>query len=235
MWLYLPPTYLENPLYRCPVVYLHDGQNLFDAQAAFGQNPWRVGETMDQAAQDGSIAEALVVGPENMGGERIAEYTPWVDPVDGGGRGARYLRMLVEELKPFVDATLRTKPGRAETALVGSSLGGLISAYAGVERPDVFGLIGAMSPSSSWARRALVAHVARSRPAPHRPLKVYVDAGDVNDELPDTEALVSAWRARGYADGHDLEFVVQPGAWHSETFWAQRLPRALQFLLGRGR
>jgi predicted alpha/beta superfamily hydrolase len=236
VYVYLPPTYLENTAARLPVVYMHDGQNLFDPQAAFGGVTWRVAEAFDEAAGTGRFPEAIVVGPNNAGGDRIAEYTPTADPRYGGGRGDLYLRMLVEELKPRVDAELRTRPGRESTALIGSSLGGLISSYAGVKKPDVFGLVGAMSPSTWWDNRVLLTFVGQTGAT--RPLRVYVDSGDSgpsNDGVTDTRDLANAYRALGYVDGVNFTYVVQAGATHTESAWASRLPGALEALLGPGR
>ena len=171
VWIYQPPSYLENTRARMPVVYMHDGQNLFDpGTAAFG-NEWKVDETLDAAAEDGTIAEALVIGIENTP-DRMSEYTPVADPQLGGGNGAAYLRMIVDELKPRVDAELRTLGDREHTVMVGSSLGGLLTSYAGVERADVFALVGVMSPSTWWDERWLLGEVATTRPAP-RPLAVH--------------------------------------------------------------
>jgi predicted alpha/beta superfamily hydrolase len=191
---------------------------------------------MDSAAGDGRFREAIIVGPENAGGARIAEYTQTVDAMNGGGNGDAYLRMLVEELKPKVDSELRTKPGREDTVLIGSSLGGLISSYAGVHHSDTFGVIGAMSPSTWWDNRVLLRQVA-STTTP-RPIRVYVDSGDSgpsNDDVTDTADLAAAYRALGYQDGSTLLYVVQPGATHTESAWASRLPTAFEFLLGPAR
>ncbi len=236
IYVYLPPTYLENTAARMPVVYMHDGQNLFDPNAAFGGVTWGVPQTMDTAASDGRFREAIVVGAENAGSARIFEYTPTADPMYGGGNGDLYLRMLVEELKPRVDAELRTKPSREDTVLIGSSLGGLISSHAGVRKADTFGLIGAMSPSVWWNNRVLLTTVSQTTST--RPLRVYVDSGDSgnsNDGLSDTRELAAAYRTLGYVDGSTLAHVVQPGATHTESAWALRLPGALEFLLGPGR
>ncbi|MDP3502494.1 MAG: alpha/beta hydrolase-fold protein [Myxococcales bacterium] len=236
--VYLPPTYLENTTFRAPVVYMHDGQNLFDPATAFGGNEWQVDETMNRTANDGFIAEAIVIAPENGGAARIDEYTPTNTTQYGGGKGGDYLRFLVEELKPAVDREYRTLPARERTVVIGSSLGGLISVYAGVQKPDVFGNIGAMSPSTWWDNRWILGSVAGLRASPLRPLKVYVDSGNAGtsmDDVTNTAALAQAWRDRGYADDATLMYVVQNGGTHSETFWAQRLPVALRFLLGPGR
>ncbi len=233
VYVYLPPTYLENAAARMPVVYMHDGQNLFDPAAAFGGVTWRVPETMDAAANDGRFREAIVVGPENAGAARIDEYTPSADPMYGGGKGDLYLRFLFEELKPRVDSELRTRAGRDDTIFIGSSLGGLISSYAGVRRADAVGHLGAMSPSVWWDGRVLLSLIAASPTS--RPLRVYVDSGDSgpsNDGVVDTRELVGAYRALGYVDGVTLRYVEQVGATHTEAAWASRLPGALEFLLG---
>ncbi|MFT3710827.1 MAG: alpha/beta hydrolase-fold protein [Archangium sp.] len=238
VYVYLPPTYLENSTARMPVVYMHDGQNLFDPNAAFGGVTWRVPEAMNDAASSGAFREAIVVGAENAGANRISEYTPTSDPMYGGGNGDLFLRMLVEELKPKVDSELRTLPGRADTVLIGSSLGGLISSYAGVRKADTFGNIGAMSPSVWWDGRVLLTFVAQTGTGTARPLRVYVDSGDSgssNDGVTDTADLAAAYRTLGYADGSTLKYVVQQGATHTESAWASRLPGALEFLLGPGR
>ncbi len=233
VWVYLPPTYLENVRARFPVVYMHDGQNLFDPAIAFGGNPWWAQNAVDAAAESGAFAEAILVGPEATA-DRIGEYTPVPDPSYGGGKGLLYLRMLVEELKPKVDAELRTMPDRAHTTILGSSLGGLISSYAGVVKPEVFGMIGAMSPSTWWDNKVLLTYVPMT-PASPRPLRVYVDSGDSgpsNDDKDNTALLAQSYRSLGYSDGTSLKYVVQPGATHSETYWSQRLPEALKFLVG---
>src|SRR4029078_3964792 len=149
VWAYLPPSYSENTRATYPVLYMHDGQNLFDSQPAFGTGGWRVDATLNGAAEDGSIREIIVIAPENAGTDREYEYTPTVDPAEGkSGGGDLCLRFLVEELKPKVDTMLRTQPGRATTGTLGSSLGGLISVHAGVKDAATFGIVGALSPST---------------------------------------------------------------------------------------
>ncbi len=234
LWVYLPPGYRENTAARYPVVYLHDGQNLFDPRAAFGGVTWQADRAMNDGVVAGTIREAILVGVENTAA-RIAEYTPTVDATYGGGNGDAYLRMLVTEVKPYIDRTYRTLPDRANTAIVGSSLGGLISAYAGVRLADTFGLVGALSPSTWWNNRVILDEVATTPRRTSRPLRVYVDSGNAgtsNDGVDDTRMLAAAYRAAGYVEGTTLRYVVQEGAQHSEAYWAMRLPGALAFLLG---
>jgi predicted alpha/beta superfamily hydrolase len=269
VYAYLPASYNENTDATYPVVYMHDGQNLWAAlpQLAFGAT-WNVDTAFDTATENGACSsggvvgwgaqplgmppttctgdgdcqamecrtfpEAIVVAPANTGASRIYEYTPTMDMnYPGGGGGDLYIKMLVTELKPKIDQMLRTRTDVASTALVGSSLGGLISAYAGYTRPDVYGLIGAISPSTWWSNDVIVADVKLTGPKPMRPLTVYVDSGqgDTDDES-DTDQLAATYLALGYVDGTNFRHVVQPGAQHNETYWAERFPGAMQLLLG---
>lgn len=234
IWAYLPPSYAENTRARFPVLYMHDGQNLFDPALAFGGNEWKVDETLDAAAEDGSIEELIVIGVENTA-QRIYEYTPTTDAsTAGGGGGDRYLAMLESELKPQIDAMLRTLADRAHTGILGSSLGGLISAYAGVKQPEVWGIVGAMSPSTWWNNEVIIGDVG-GMPASARPARVYVDSGDSgasNDDVTNTNMLAATYVNIGYASGVDFLHVVQAGGQHNEVYWAERLPGALQFLFG---
>lgn len=234
--VYLPPSYDENPDRAFPVVYLHDGQNLFPGDANFGGQSWEAAAAMDGGAASGAIREAILVGIDNTDA-RMSEYTPTADPDYGGGGGGAYLAFVIDEVRPWVDATYRTLEGPASTGILGSSLGGLISAYAGVRRPDVFGLIGVLSPSTWWDGRMLVNEVGSIPYRDSRALRVYVDTGDTGAEdnhdcKPDTDVLVATYRDVGYRDDVDFRYVVQPGADHNEYWWAQRLPGALAFLLG---
>ncbi len=237
VWVYLPPSYNENTLATFPVVYMHDGQNLFDPAAAFGGNTWQIGQTMDAAAEDGSIAEAIIVGPENTS-DRIAEYTPVTDPTTpttDGAKGALYLQMLITELKPKIDATYRTVTDRDHTFMMGSSLGGLITAYASVERADVYGGFGVMSPSTWWDNSWILGEVATMPMHAVHPNRVYLDSGNAgasNDDVTQTAQLDAQYQSVGFVQGSTLDYLVQNGGQHSEIYWAQRAPGALAFLVG---
>jgi predicted alpha/beta superfamily hydrolase len=268
VYAYLPPSYDENTEAKFPVVYMHDGQNLWAAlpQLAFGA-PWNVDTAFDAAAESGTCSsggvvgwgaqplggtpvtctgdgdcpskecrtfpEAIVIGVANTA-QRIYEYTPTTDPGTPGGGGADlYLQMLVTELKPTIDGMLRTRPEVASTALAGSSLGGLVTAYAGLKHPDVVGLVAELSPSTWWNNDFIVPQVMMTKPAPARPLVVYVDSGQGSaDDQADTDMLAAAYLGVGYVDGQSFRHVVQAGASHSEVYWAQRFPGAMQLLLG---
>ena len=255
VYAYLPAAYDENTSAHFPVLYMHDGQNLFDSRLAFGGNEWMVDETMTTAGESGRCPNAalscssdgdcggarcdtwtdtIVIGVGNTSA-RIYEYTPTTDPgTPGGGGGDAYLHALITELKPMLDTMLRTRTTRADTAMMGSSLGGLISAHAGVANSDTFGTIGAMSPSTWWSSREIIAEVMGIPSHTSRALRVYVDSGDAgpsNDDVTDTADLAAAYRGVGYVEGTDFHYTVRAGAQHSEVYWALRLPSALTFML----
>lgn len=261
IYAYLPASYDENTDATYPVVYMHDGQNLWAAlpELAFS-GTWNVDTTFDLATDNGACSgwsaqplgaaptlcngdadctsgscttfpEAIVIGVANTA-NRIYEYTPTTDPSTPGGGGADlYLQMLVTELKPQIDGMLRTRTDVSSTSLVGSSLGGLVTAYAGLKYANVFSRLGELSPSTWWNSDVIVGDVQGTTTP--RPAIVYVDSGQgsVDDES-DTDTLANAYLALGYVDGVNFRHVIQPGAAHDETYWAERLPGALQLLLG---
>jgi predicted alpha/beta superfamily hydrolase len=237
IYVYIPPSYNENTDASFPVVYMHDGQNLFDPAASFSGVVWQINTAMDNGAADGSIAEAVVIGIDNTP-NRIAEYTPVPDPtVDAGGAiGAEYIEALIEELKPQIDSMYRTIPDRAHTFMMGSSLGGLITAYAGVVRSDVYGAVGALSPSTWWDNDWIIGEVGTIPMQPQRAIRVYVDSGNAGDPTDDDEAdtamLAAEYETVGYVMGTTLDYWVQNGGEHNETYWAQRAPVALGFVVG---
>jgi predicted alpha/beta superfamily hydrolase len=206
---------------------MHDGQNLFDRATSFA-GEWGVDETLEAASGEG--LEAIVVGIPNMGRERCDEYSPWVDPRAGGGRGDRYLRFLTETVKPLIDRDFRTRPERDETAIVGSSMGGLISLYGFFRHPLTFGSAGVMSPALWFAGSAVFAYLAR---VPFIPGRIYLDVGgrEGSGELGDVRRLYRLLRRKGYGRS-ELRLVVERGGQHREAAWARRLPGELRFLLG---
>ncbi|MDX1532220.1 MAG: alpha/beta hydrolase-fold protein, partial [Rhodothermales bacterium] len=223
---YLPPSYGDGTR-RYPVIYMHDGQNLFDEVTSFAEE-WGVDNTMEVLSLVG--LEAIVVGVFNAGEHRLDEYSPFEDAEGRGGKGDRYLDFLVDTLKPRIDRDFRTRPERDHTAIVGSSMGGLISLYAFFRRPDVFGKAGVMSPSLWFADRAIFPFVEE---AAFNPGKVYLDVGTLEGErtVADTRRLRELLLRKAYRRHRDLVYVEQPGAGHSETAWRQRLHFAIDFLL----
>jgi predicted alpha/beta superfamily hydrolase len=231
IWVYTPPSYAEQPAERFPVVYMHDGQNLFEAAWSFGGVTWQVAPALDAGAADGTIREAIVIGIGNTA-NRMWEYTASSDPDYSGGGARDYLTFVAVELKGQIDRLYRTSPGRLDTGVVGSSLGGLASAYAGLWRADTFGLVGALSPSTWWNNEELVSMVAAAGSNPMQPARVYVDSGDSgpsSDDVTQTAALAAGYRK---LPGVQVQYVVGHGDTHTESSWARRLPGALRFLLG---
>ena len=236
--VYLPPGYDEDPAARYPVLYMHDGQNLFDAATSFIGVEWNVDETVSRMVEQGAIQPLIVVGIENTSA-RAFEYTPAPHGSRGGGGADQYADFIVNDLKPFIDANYRTLPGREHTGIMGSSLGGLVSIYTAWLHPDVFSRVGAMSTSYGWADGHILGFV-ESRGTPPG-LRIWLDMGTAEDRtdadgdgVPDI--LMSHRRMRDILMEKEvtiprrLRYVEAEGAVHNERAWAARLPRALTFL-----
>ena len=225
--VYLPPTYDAGDR-RYPVMYMHDGQNLFDPRTSFA-GEWHVDGTLDESSRDG--VEAIVVGITNMGPERCSEYSPFDDPKHGPGRGDAYLAFITDTIKPLVDADFRTQPEREQTGLAGSSMGGLISLYGFFARSDVFGFAGVMSPALWYGQRKIFDYLDG---VSHAGGRIYLDVGtrEGRGELRDVKQLYDRLVAIGYTPAQDLLYVEDRGAGHNEAAWAKRLGGELRFLLG---
>lgn len=235
IWACLPPDYWSNTTKRYPVVYMQDGQNLFDnPEAMFGS--WSIDKAMNRLymehpnLQSPTKQSPIIIGIENGGNSRINEYSPWNNALHGGGEGSQYLDFVCDTLKPFVDEHLRTLPGREHTGIVGSSMGGLIALCAAVEKPGVFGMAGVFSPSL-WFSKNVFQMVKNKRP--EAPVRILLMAGqqesrNMVDELLDMyETLLEA--------GHEeenLHYDLHSDGVHSEWFWAREFEHALHWLFG---
>jgi predicted alpha/beta superfamily hydrolase len=227
LFVYLPPTYYAGDR-RYPVVYMHDGQNLFDQATSFGAE-WEVDQTLEAASADG--LECIVVGIPNAGEDRANEYGPWRDSRhDSGGRGDAYLDWIVGTVKPMIDHDFRTLPERASTGIAGSSLGGLISLYGFFRNPETFGFVGAMSPAFWFGDRKIYPFVDQ---APKNPGRIYLDTGtgEGREVFNDVRRMRTLLQVRGYFPDRDLMTVVEPGGRHEERAWGRRLRRSMHFLL----
>jgi predicted alpha/beta superfamily hydrolase len=241
LYVLLPPSYhLSNRRY--PVVYMHDGQNLFDRSTSY-VGEWEVDETMQRLAGEG--IEAIIVGLANTGKTRVQEYSPFDSSRFGVGQGDQYLDFLTRTVKPCVDADFRTLTDRASTGILGSSMGGLISLYAYFRHPSVFGFAGVMSPSIWYAYGAILGYVWN---APTSSGRIYLDTGThemtswanrIHFDAPHrryhatAQAVRDLLRDKGYRLDQDLRFVEDRDGTHHESAWARRLPDALRFLLKR--
>ena len=231
--VYLPPGYTQETADRYPVLYLHDGQNIFDRATSIGEE-WQVDEAAQRLISAGEIEPLIAVGIYNTGVHRIDEYAPTARPdKGGGGRADAYGRMLIEEVKPFIDATYKTLPSAASTAIGGSSLGGLLTMHLGLRYPTAFGRLAVMSPSVWWDDRVILAEVEA---LPHKlPLRIWLDAGTAEGEqvLEDSRALRDALVAKGWQLGDDLSYHEAPGGEHNERSWGARIDAVLKYLFPR--
>jgi predicted alpha/beta superfamily hydrolase len=245
--VYLPWSYPSGRRY--PVVYMHDGQNLSDPSTAFA-GTWDLEATLDRLAVSG--LEPIVVGVHNMGDRRLAEYSPFPDRRHGGGDADAYLEFLVATIKPRIDRMFRTIPFRDATAIVGSSMGALVSLYAYFRFPSVFGCAGVMSPSIWFGQAAILDFIAEARLPRGR---IYLDVGTQEGAgtLRDVRRLGRLLLRKGFArdrrrrrvrvdyEGSNrrarhrstprLRYIEDVGGRHSEAAWARRLADALTFLL----
>jgi enterochelin esterase-like enzyme len=229
--VYLPPGYGAQPDRHFPVLFLHDGQNLFDGSTSFipGMD-WHVGQTADQWIQEGRVEPLIIVGIYNAGKQRIGEYTPTRAPKLGGGRANRYAKFLLEEVKPFVNFQYRTQQGPESTGIGGSSLGGLVSLYLGLRQPKAFGKIAALSPSVWWNERVILrfAATAAVRPLP----RIWLDIGTREGPriVDDVERFRDILVGKGWQPDRNLHYERVEGAEHNEAAWARRVGPFLQFL-----
>ncbi|MGC1361461.1 MAG: alpha/beta hydrolase-fold protein [Silvibacterium sp.] len=229
--VYVPPGYEEEPHRDFPVLYLHDGQNLFDPRTSFvrGQT-WRVAETADVVIEAREVEPLVIVGIANSGEQRLAEYTPVRDRKLGGGEAGKYGRLITEELMPFIRSNYRTLEGPAHTGLGGSSLGGLATLYLGLKYSKIFGRLAALSPSIWWGKKNIIGYVNEARPA-CRP-RIWLDIGDAEGPraLADADLLERRLKARGWRTNIDLHYEHIAGGTHDEAAWAERVGPMLRFL-----
>jgi predicted alpha/beta superfamily hydrolase len=222
VWVYLPPGYDDDPGRRFPVLYLHDGQNLFDPRTAFAGVAWGCDEVADRVIRSGGCQPLVLVGVGNTP-DREREYGP--SPDDELAR--RYGRFLVEGLKPFIDATYRTSTGPDATGVGGSSLGGLIALHLTRWYPDVFGRCAAMSPSLWWDKEAFLRAVGNDPDWPGR-CRIWLDMGEPEgvNNVRRTRRLARLLRSREA----DLQYLQDPAGEHNEAAWGRRFDRVLGFL-----
>ncbi len=225
--VYLPTSYDRNEQ-RYPVLYMHDGQNLFDPATSFA-GEWGVDTAIAKAPRKGR--KVIVVGVPNAGIDRIREYSPFADPRHGGGEGDAYLAFLHDTVKPMVDSRFRTDPSEEATGIAGSSLGGLISLYGFFRHPGRYGFAGVLSPALWFGGGAIFPFVAS---APYVRGRIYLDVGAREGEgtLANAREMRDLLIANGYRRSRDLMWVEDSAGMHNEAAWGRRLRTALPFLLG---
>ncbi|GGK82078.1 phosphonate ABC transporter ATP-binding protein [Rufibacter glacialis] len=225
IWLYLPPSYATSGK-KYPVLYMHDGQNLFDSFYSFS-GEWGIDETLnEQFAPEGR--EVIVVGIDNGGEERMNEYTPWHNQKMGGGKGDAYVDFLVQTLKPYIDSHYRTLPGKEHTGIAGSSMGGLISLYAALKYPQVYGKAGIFSPAF-WVSPEFYKYAAQTKPA--KDLRIFLVAGAKEGEkmVPDMKRMRDLLLKQGLPAAN-LKYEVHEDGEHKEAYWQREFPRVFKWL-----
>ena len=225
--VWLPPDYNTDKKQHYPVIYMQDGQNVFDAVTSSFGNEWRTDETCDSLIKAGKIRPVIVVGIYNTS-ERSSEYIP-------GEKGAAYMNFVVHKLKPFIDSTYRSKPSREYTNIVGSSLGGLISFMLAWEYPDIFSKAICMSPALKINNIDYV-KVVKESTEKKNDIFFYIDNGGIELEAelqPGIDEMIDILKEKGYQQGKDFEYIIDPAAHHNESAWAKRFPKALELCLTR--
>ena len=224
--LYLPPSYEASPDRRYPVIYMHDAQNLFDDATSYA-GEWRIDETLDEFARRRGF-EAIVVGIDHGGEERTHELSPWSNPKYGPAQGEQYMDFIVDTVKPFVDARYRTLPDRGHTAIAGSSMGGLISHYALLRHPQVFGKAAIFSPSYWFSGEVYAQTAAHPWPAGTRAY-FYIGGREGDESVPDVERMLRLLATPGRAVA-EIRLHIEPEAQHDERAWRAEFPRAVAWL-----
>ena len=232
VWIYLPPDYATSTK-RYPVIYMHDGQNVFDNATAFA-GEWGVDETLDSLHAAGDWG-AIVVATDHGSARRFDEYSPWKNARFGGGEGDEYVDFLVTTLKPHIDQRYRTRPDRLSTAVAGSSMGGLISLYAILKYPQTFGRAGVFSPAF-WVAPESFAFARAAKPVRPDPRIYFVSGGreavsteEAGRYVADQRQMIDTLRAAGFTAA-ELQAVIQPEGTHSEGFWRREFPAAYKWL-----
>jgi len=233
VWMYLPPNYeMSNESY--PVMYMHDGQNIFDAATSFS-GEWEVDETLNKLYNQNDL-KLIVVGVDNGGVKRLDEYSPWMNEEYGGGEGDAYVDFLVNTLKPYIDDNFRTLPDKENTAIMGSSMGGLISYYAALKYENIFGKAGLFSPALWFSKRSF--EYAKTKGI-LKETKLYFLAGEkeggdfafneISQTVKGTNTVVELLKEEGFPSENINAKIASDGE-HNEKFWRTEFEEAILWL-----
>ena len=227
IWIYLPPDY-DTSAKKYPVLYMHDGQNVFDKSTSFS-GEWKVDETLNKLHNQGGYG-VIVVGIDNGQDHRMDEYSPWINAKYGGGEGDKYMEFIVTNLKTHIDSTFRTLSDRKYTGLMGSSMGGLISLYGGVEHQDVFSKIGVFSPSY-WYSDKCFSHVQLTNKK--HVMRIYTIMGKLEGEdmVSKVQVMENTLLKSGY-NADEIKLILHDDDEHSEWYWAREFEAAYLWLYG---
>ncbi|MFW5714009.1 MAG: alpha/beta hydrolase [Brevefilum sp.] len=251
-WVWTPPEYEKQPKADFPVIYMHDGQNLFFPEKSYTHITWGVAEVITRLSNWGFIQPAIVVGIDNTK-NRMGDYLPSRPFKTPEGQAYinklheqsveelkmfdfvadKYLKLIVKEIKPLVDRTYRTRPEQKNTFILGSSMGGLISLYALVEYPEIFGGAGCFSTHWPILAQFTTPYLRKYLPVAGSH-KLYFDYGTGADDAqyaPYQKEVDQVMQAKGYTQGVDWITRIAPGAIHHEQAWRSRIHLALRFFL----
>jgi predicted alpha/beta superfamily hydrolase len=231
--VYVPPGYDEEPQRTYPVLYLHDGQNLFDGETSYVKGrTWMVLEHADGAIEAGEVEPLIIVGIYNTGDRRLAEYTHEYNWQMGGGEANRYGDLLTQELMPWIAEQYRVRHERESTGMGGSSLGALVSLYLGLRYPQIFGRLALLSPSVWWNHKSILGYLNEHSPQVWERPRIWLDVGEHEGQrtLRDVEHLARRLKANGWRPGDTMHFEKVHEGTHDEASWAGRVRPMLRFL-----
>jgi alpha-glucosidase len=225
IWIYLPPDY-NTTTESYPVLYMHDGQNLFDDTTSF-VGEWGVDETLNEMNNKLNF-NLIVIGIENGGEDRVDEYSPWKNSKYGGGQGDAYIKFIIETLKPFVDNNYRTLYDKDNTGIMGSSLGALISHYGALKYPETFSKIGIFSPSFGFSNSCFDFAAGNSY---IEDMRMYFMAGDKESSsmVSDMNKMIALMESKGFNKQNVMSKVVKNGE-HNEKLWKDNFEEAILWL-----
>jgi pullulanase len=233
IWIYLPPGYKKG-IQRYPVMYMHDGQNLFADSTSFS-GEWGIDETLETMIAEKRIEKMIIVGIENHPQYRLEEYSPFAFEYRGKKvqpQAQQYGKFIVETLKPYIDKNYRTRRGRRNTAIAGSSMGGLVSVYLALEYQDTFSKVGALSSAFGVCREDLVAYIHEH--AKKRPIRYWLDMGSIEVEQMaydvNQQKIIEALIFSGWEEGKEVQYTLYEGAGHHERYWRARFGEVLEYL-----
>jgi predicted alpha/beta superfamily hydrolase len=233
IWVYLPPQYKTEPKRRFPVLYMHDGQNVFSGKTSYLPNKeWRADEAAEALIKANAIHPVIIVAISNAGMNRANEFLPSkirMGNNEGGGNAKNYGRFVTEEVMPWVNTSYRTLTGPKNTGLAGSSFGGVITLFMGATYPKVFGQLGIFSPSV-WVNGREPLKIVEAMPSKSAQ-RIWVDMGGSEgpNALKDARDLAAAYEKNGWKAGRDFLYYEEGFAQHNEDAWARRLPAMLLF------
>ncbi len=224
--VWLPPGYEDSPQQRYPVIYMHDGQNVFDPVTSYTGVDWQADETATRLIREGKMREVLIVGIYNTQ-DRLEEYS--ASPL-----GRKYRQFIIRTVKPLIDATYRTLPDRENTATIGSSMGGLVSFLLVWFHAETFSMAGCLSPSFIFRKNQAIKRIKKSKP-PRQKIRIYMDVGGIGGERllhRGCKKVLRILRNKGFKIGKEVFFSYYRRARHSETDWAKRLEKHFLFMFG---